>query len=410
MQSQNLWNRNFIMVVVGQIISLFGNAILRFALPLYLLDLTSSSTIYGAVLACSTIPMILLSPIGGILADRINKRNIMVTLDFFTTIIIIIFSVCLESTNAVVLIVSVMVILYAIQGVYQPAVQASIPSLVNHEHLLSANAVINQVNSLSGILGPVIGGLLYGLWGLSPILITAGFFFFSSAILEMFLHIPYVSVKSTNKIFSIVKNDLRDSVQFVRNEKPVVWKVMSIVAVFNLFLTSMLIVGMPVMITQILKMSSQLYGYAQGALMAGGVVGGIIIGVLGKKVKIHNSYLLLVGISFTIFPIGIVFLFHATKLISYITISVCAFLFMMISTIFSIQMLAFIQGETPPQLIGKVISCVLMMSLCAQPIGNAIYGVLFDLFSASPWIVIFGALVISFIISVVSKKVFLTLK
>lgn len=410
MQSQNLWNRNFIMVVVGQIISLFGNAILRFALPLYLLDLTSSSTIYGAVLACSTIPMILLSPIGGILADRINKRNIMVTLDFFTTIIIIIFSVCLESTNAVVLIVSVMVILYAIQGVYQPAVQASIPSLVNHEHLLSANAVINQVNSLSGILGPVIGGLLYGLWGLSPILITAGFFFFSSAILEMFLHIPYVSVKSTNKIFSIVKNDLRDSVQFVRNEKPVVWKVMSIVAVFNLFLTSMLIVGMPVMITQILKMSSQLYGYAQGALMAGGVVGGIIIGVLGKKVKIHNSYLLLVGISFTIFPIGIVFLFHATELISYITISVCAFLFMMISTIFSIQMLAFIQGETPPQLIGKVISCVLMMSLCAQPIGNAIYGVLFDLFSASPWIVIFGALVISFIISVVSKKVFLTLK
>lgn len=410
MQSQNLWNRNFIMVVVGQIISLFGNAILRFALPLYLLDLTSSSTIYGAVLACSTIPMILLSPIGGILADRINKRNIMVTLDFFTTIIIIIFSVCLESTNAVVLIVSVMVILYAIQGVYQPAVQASIPSLVNHEHLLSANAVINQVNSLSGILGPVIGGLLYGLWGLSPILITAGFFFFSSAILEMFLHIPYVSVKSTNKIFSIVKNDLRDSVQFVRNEKPVVWKVMSIVAVFNLFLTSMLIVGMPVMITQILKMSSQLYGYAQGALMAGGVVGGIIIGVLGKKVKIHNSYLLLVGISFTIFPIGIVFLFHATELISYITISVCAFLFMMISTIFSIQMLAFIQGETPPQLIGKVISCVLMLSLCAQPIGNAIYGVLFDLFSASPWIVIFGALVISLIISVVSKKVFLTLK
>lgn len=410
MQSQNLWNRNFIMVVVGQIISLFGNAILRFALPLYLLDLTSSSTIYGAVLACSTIPMILLSPIGGILADRINKRNIMVTLDFFTTIIIIIFSVCLESTNAVVLIVSVMVILYAIQGVYQPAVQASIPSLVNHEHLLSANAVINQVNSLSGILGPVIGGLLYGLWGLSPILITAGFFFFSSAILEMFLHIPYVSVKSTNKIFSIVKNDLRDSVQFVRNEKPVVWKVMGIVAVFNLFLTSMLIVGMPVMITQILKMSSQLYGYAQGALMAGGVVGGIIIGVLGKKVKIHNSYLLLVGISFTIFPIGIVFLFHATELISYITISVCAFLFMMISTIFSIQMLAFIQGETPPQLIGKVISCVLMLSLCAQPIGNAIYGVLFDLFSASPWIVIFGALVISLIISVVSKKVFLTLK
>lgn len=410
MTSRKLWNRDFTLVVIGQIISLFGNSILRFALPLYLLDMTGSSTIYGAVLACSTIPMILLSPVGGILADRVNKRNIMVALDFITTIIILGFSICLGKVDGVILILSIMVLLYAIQGAYQPTVQSSIPSLVNDGQLLSANAVINQVNSLSGILGPVIGGLLYGVWGLPPILLTAGILFFSSAVLEVFIHIPHIPAKSANGIISIVKNDFRESIQFVRSEKPVIWKVMCIVAIFNLFLTSMLLVGMPVLITQILKMSSQLYGYAQGALMAGGIVGGIVVGVLGKRIKIHNSYLLLFGTALTIFPIGIVFLIHASAIVSYFTISLCAFLFMMISTVFSIQMLAFIQGETPPHLIGKVISCVLMLSLCAQPIGNAMYGVLFDLFSATPWIVIFAVLGISILISTASKKVFLTMK
>lgn len=410
MPSLKLWNRDFTLVVIGQIISLFGNAILRFALPLYLLDITGSSAIYGAVLACSTIPMILLSPVGGILADRVNKRNIMVALDFITTFLILGFSICMGNANKIILILSMMVFLYAIQGVYQPTVQSSIPSLVNGKQLLSANAVINQVNSLSGILGPVIGGLLYGVWGLPPILLTAGIFFFSSAVLEVFIHIPYTPSQTINGIFSIVKNDFKDSIQFVRNEKPVIWKVMCIVAVFNLFLTSMLLVGMPVLITQILKMSSQLYGYAQGALMAGGIVGGIAVGVLGKKLKIHHAYLLLFGTALTILPIGIVFLLHASTSVSYVTISLCAFLFMMVSTVFSIQMLAFIQGETPPNLIGKVISCVLMLSLCAQPIGNAMYGVLFDLFSAAPWIIIFGVLGISVFILLISKKVFFTMK
>lgn len=410
MTSRKLWNRDFTLVVIGQIISLFGNAILRFALPLYLLDITGSSTIYGAVLACSTIPMILLSPVGGILADRVNKRNIMVALDFITTLIILGFSICLGNVNAVVLILSMMVLLYAIQGAYQPTVQSSIPSLVTGEQLLGANAVINQVNSLSGILGPVIGGLLYGVWGLPPILLIAGVFFFASAVIEVFIHIPHIPAKSANGIISIVKNDFRESIQFVRSEKPVIWKVMCIVAVFNLFLTSMLLVGMPVLITQILKMSSQLYGYAQGALMSGGIVGGIVVGVFGKKIKIHQSYLLLFGTALTILPIGIVFLLNASAIVSYLTISLCAFLFMMISTVFSIQMLAFIQGETPPHLIGKVISCVLMLSLCAQPIGNALYGILFDLFSVAPWIVIFGVLGVSVLISAASKKVFLTMK
>ena len=99
-------------MVIVQIISLFGNAALRFALPLYLLNLTGSSAVYGTVTACAFIPAILLSPIGGIVADRVNKRNIMVLLDFATALLLVLFLGIVDVWNPVVLIALTFMILY----------------------------------------------------------------------------------------------------------------------------------------------------------------------------------------------------------------------------------------------------------------------------------------------------------
>lgn len=76
--NSKLFSRDFALVVIGQIISLFGNAIIRFALPLYLLNQTGSSALFGTVTALAFIPSILLAPVGGIIADRINKRSLWV--------------------------------------------------------------------------------------------------------------------------------------------------------------------------------------------------------------------------------------------------------------------------------------------------------------------------------------------
>lgn len=89
MQKEKLFNKNISLVLFGQGISLFANAILRFAISLYVLDITGSAAVYGIVLAISIIPMILLSPIGGIAADRLSKKNIMVALDGFSALIAI---------------------------------------------------------------------------------------------------------------------------------------------------------------------------------------------------------------------------------------------------------------------------------------------------------------------------------
>ena len=94
--NQKLFSKDFTLVVIGQIISLFGNAAIRFALPLYLLNLTGSSALYGTVTACAFIPAVLLSPVGGIVSDRVNKRNVMVILDFFTAAVILIFCILMK--------------------------------------------------------------------------------------------------------------------------------------------------------------------------------------------------------------------------------------------------------------------------------------------------------------------------
>lgn len=73
--------KSFYQVVAGQIVSLFGNAALRFALPLYLLRQTGSAALYGAVTALAMLPSLAGMLVGGVLADRCRKARLMAVLD-----------------------------------------------------------------------------------------------------------------------------------------------------------------------------------------------------------------------------------------------------------------------------------------------------------------------------------------
>ncbi|MGL5245190.1 MAG: MFS transporter [Sarcina sp.] len=405
-----LFNKNFILLVVGQIISLFGNSILRFALPLYLLDTTNSATLFGAVSACSLIPMITITPFGGIIADRVNKRNVMVFLDFLTAILITIFLFSIGKFNLILMLIITLMALYAIQGAYQPTVQASIPLLVHRDNLLPGNAVINQVSSLAGLLGPIIGGILYGFYGLVPILIASIICFFISAVMEIFIKIHYTKQETTSNAFYIVKNDFKTSLNFIFKDKPVLFKTIAIIFCFNLFLTPLIMVGIPVIITQILNMSSQAYGVTQGMLALGGLCGGIITGILVNKVKIHHSHIVLLLGVVALIPMGSVLMFSVSTTISYVVITACCFFIMAVSTVFSIQILTFIQSETPNHLTGKVISFCLAMTMCSPPIGQIIYGYFFEILKDNTHIIIFISALISALIALASKKVFSSLE
>lgn len=408
--NQKLFSKDFTLVVIGQIISLFGNAAIRFALPLYLLNQTGSSALYGTVTACAFIPAILLSPVGGIVADRVNKRNIMVILDFFTAAVILTFSLLMNSVDLILLLTVTMMILYGIAGAYQPSVQASIPALTGQEHFMAANSVINTIGSFAALTGPVLGGLLYSAYGLGPVLNVCMVCFTLSAVMELFIQIPFQRQSSEGGILKTAGADFAQSVRFIRKEKPVIGKALLVACGINLFLASMITVALPYLITEVLDLealqANRLYGFAQGAMAAGGLAGGIGAGVFHDKLSIRRCGSLVTACVVCVFPIGLSLLFFSSGVINYIVITLCCFSILLFSTVFTVQMMSFIQTETPQNLIGKVISVVFTMAMCAQPLGSALYGVLFELCKGYEYGVVFFAGVVSLPIAVSAGKIF----
>ena len=400
------FGRDFLLVVIGQIISLFGNAILRFALPLYLLRQTGSPALFGVVTACSFAPMVVLSMAGGVLADRVNKRNIMVGLDFSTAAIILLFYAALGRLPTVPLFIAVLMLLYGISGTYQPAVQASVPLLVQKEKLIAGNAVINQVNTLSGLLGPVAGGMLFTLWGIGPILLLSAACFAFSAIMEIFIRIPHERRPSEAGVFRVVRRDLQECVRFVRSEKPVFVSVVVLVALFNLVLSAVMIVGTPILITQVLGMSDTLYGLTQGALALGGLCGGALAAACGDKLRVQKAHLLLLACSAAVAVMGLSLWLHLPSLVSYAAITLMSFAAMGASTLFMVQIYTLVQVQTPPQLVGKVMAALISIAMCGQPVGQALYGLLFGLFAPYPYLVLLGAAGAALCISLCSRRVF----
>ncbi len=405
-----LFKRDFTMVVIGQIISLFGNAILRFALPLYLLRETDSASLFGAVTACSFIPMVIFSLFGGVIADRKNKRNIMVALDFTTAAVILIFSFALGKISLVPLMIAVLMILYGISGIYQPAVQASIPLIAEKQFLMQGNAVINMVSTLAGLLGPIIGGVLFGAFGIMPILIISVGCFVLSAVMEIFIHIPFEKNTDGKSIFGAVSSDLSDSFNFIKNEKPIFLSVLGILALFNLILSAVMLVGIPVIVVQILGMSDTALGITQGAMGLGGLAGGIVAGAAAEKISLKNGYVILIICSLAALFMGISVFEAVQKNVGYIIITAVSFGAMCASTMFSVSLMTAVQQQTPPNLLGKIMAVIIAVSSCSQPVGQAVYGVLFDAFSDKPYLVMIGAAVLAMAVSLYSKRIFAVLE
>lgn len=333
----------------------------------------------------------------------------MVILDFSTAGLVLLFVLLMDHVSLVLLLTVVLMLLYGIAGAYQPAVQASIPVLVAQDGVMRANAVINVISSFASLLGPVLGGILYSAYGLLPVLEVSIASFVISAVMEIFIRIPYQKQESAGSIVGTALGDLKESVHFIYRQKPIIGKGLLIVCGINLFLSAMIIVGLPYLITEVLPFTAgqanRLYGYAQGALAAGGIVGGIGAGVLADRLQIGNAGNLLIVGAVGVFPIGLALLWADSGMAVYMTITVCCFVIMVISTVFTVQMMSFMQTETPQSLVGKVIAVAMTGAMCAQPFGNAMYGFLFELCAGREAAVVLFAGTVSLVIAVGARKV-----
>lgn len=408
--SQKLFNRDFTLVAIGQLISLFGNAILRFALALYVLDATGSAAVFGTVTAIAVIPTILLSPFGGILSDRVNRRNIMVSLDFATAALALGLGLLLSEENAVTLITAALLLLSVIQACYTPSVNSSVPLLQAEGNLVKANAVVSQVSMLANLIGPVLGGVLYGFFGAMPIILVSGVCFFLSAVLELFIHIPFQPLDAKTGILQIVKDDLRESIRFMTREQPDILRITLMIAVYSLFVVSTITVGLPYMVRTVLGLSSQLYGAAEGLMAAAGIAGGIASGFLAGRLKTSRLYWLLVLSGAALVPVGAAFLLDCGPMTCYIVITICIMAMQLLIALFSIFMLSLAQGRTPSHLLGKMTAYIMTLTMCAQPVGQALYGVLFDRFAGSLYLPLIATALIAAAIGLASRGLFARLE
>ena len=408
---QKLFSKDFTLVIIGQIISLFGNAAVRCALPLYLLNYTGSSALYGTVTACAFVPAILLSPVGGMIADRVNKKNIMVILDFFTAAVILTFLLLMGKISLILLMIVTLMLLYGIAGAYQPSVQASVPALVSPEQFVAANSVINTISSFASLLGPVLGGILYSAYGIKLVLWVCAACFLLSAAMEIFINIPFVRQDSAAGVWETIRKDFAESVRFIRKEKPAIGKGLFTVSGINLFLASMIMVGVPYLVTEVLPfnaaLASKLCGFAEGALAAGGLTGGILAGVLAKKLSVKRAGNLIMACAGCVLAMGMLLLFLLTAPIAaYAVLVAGCFGVMLFSSIFTVLMFSFVQSETPQNLIGKVVALMFTVSMCAQPLGNILYGVLFEVCQGYEFIVVLFSGVVSMAIAAGTKNIF----
>lgn len=381
-RTPKMFSRSFLFVIIGQIISLFGNGILRFALPLHLLNITGSPALYGMVSALAFIPVVLLTPIGGLIADRVNKRNIMVALDFSVAGIMTVFFLLNGKVNMVILLLIVLMLLYGIAGAYQPAVQASIPLLVTEEGIVPANAIINMISSLAGLIGPIIGGVCYSVAGLQPIVVISIICFAMSAIMEIFIHIEHVKKPTTGNMISIAANDMKESLRYIKRQEPIIIPVLAMCVVFNALVSAFIMIAIPTIVTQMLHFTpntaSRLLGLIQAVMACGGLCGGMLSNQVSKKMDIKNIYQILIYSACCILPMGIVFLLPVSNILRFIVIAICCFIVMACATIFTIIAIAYIQKNVPENMIGKIIALSMAVSNCASPIGQSIYGLLME--------------------------------
>lgn len=122
---------------------MFGNAIQRFCMSLYILNLTGSAAIFSSVLAISILPYLLFAPIAGLLSDTVNRKKIMVYLDFFSSALMYVYAIIvIRGRNNTIIVAVIMFMLSIIYTLYSPSVTVCIPQIVEKEKLASANGII----------------------------------------------------------------------------------------------------------------------------------------------------------------------------------------------------------------------------------------------------------------------------
>lgn len=266
---EELWNRNFILIVQGQLISVFGDNIYEIALGFWILAITGSTALMAITMSVTVMPRILISPFAGTFIDRHDRRKIMIITDVIRGISILFIGIAAVMGFIQIWMIIVIGIIVGICGCFfSPAINSAIPDIVSKSKLIKANSILSLADTANYMVGNAVGGFIVQILGAPIIFIINGVSFLFSAAAEFFVKIPQAQETSKNVNFF---EDMKAGIDFVKNSKGLKYLFITI-CFFNSFASMSMTLTLPWF-----KMNKQLglafYGIAMAINAFGMLIG-----------------------------------------------------------------------------------------------------------------------------------------
>lgn len=399
-----LFSRSFILLWQGQLVSQLGNQAFLIATTYFTLEGTGSATLVAAVMMASTVPIVILGPIGGTLADRHSRRAILVVTDLLRALAVGGLGLFLlwrpdVTTHHLALLIAVAAFTGVMGAVFAPAVQAIIPDLVSGDRLASANS-ISQISSQTCILiGQALGGVLYITWGAAGLLLFDALSFAYGGVATWFIpshrKLPQEAM-SLRLAISQYAVETREGMEYVWRRRGMT-TVLVIFAGVN-FLFMPVFVLLPLYVRDVLGAGVEWYGFLLAGSGAGALVGSIGAGIALTRAQASGRLIpiCVTGVSCCVFALA------ATRvtwlaLASFIAIGA-------LSSVINVTVITTFQAAVPTEIRGRVMALIIVLSTAAVPIGMGLGGVMGDLWRGSLPLVFVGCSVaIAILIAVGSR-------
>lgn len=382
MQSQQpckLFNRHFFLLWQGQFVSLIGTQAFSIAMMFWIKHATGSASLMGLLMMASTLPSVLLGPVGGTVADRYSRRTIIILSDLLrggsVLSLVVLMWIAPEETGLILgWLLAISVLSSIISAFFLPAISAAIPDLVPRDKLESANSLNQFSMQISSLVGQAAGGVLYRLLGTPLLFFIDGATYLFSALSECFISIPRTASEYTESWrtkFATFKTDAAEGFGFVWRRKGM--RILFLTAAFLNFFIFPIVVLLPFYVEDFLRASTDWYGFLIAGFSGGSIAGYLVAGTIRLSGKTRSRCIVAALImecsgfgtlGMIDAPLEAIAVFAALGLLS-------GFVNINIHTI--------LQLTTPSPIRGRVFGILHTLSNGISPLAMGLTGIIFDL-------------------------------
>ena len=269
---------NYRLYYGGQSISLIGTWMQMTAQAWLVLSITHSSTALGVVIALQTLPVLLLGPYGGVIADRVNKRRLMVALQSAMGVQALILGVLTVTGTVQVWQIGVLAALLGLNNAFEnPARQSFMLELVGSEHLRNAVTLNSVLVNVARTIGPAVAGILIATVG-DGVCFLANAASFVAVVAS--LTMMNTAALSPTAPAPRAPRQLREGLRYI-GSAPQLAVPLVMMAVAGC-LTYEFQVTLPVMASRGLNVGAAGFGFMTASMGVGAVVGGLLVAARGR--------------------------------------------------------------------------------------------------------------------------------